>query len=72
MREKLLVACALVAFAATPAPAQTQQFWIDWDDAAKKCIVVTAKPTDKTVEGGGPFRSRAEAEAALKRVKGCS
>jgi hypothetical protein len=72
MREHLLVLCALATFVFTPASAQTGQFWIDWDNAAKKCIVVTQKPTDKNVEGGGPFRTRADAEAALKTVKGCS
>ena len=71
MREHFLVLCALVTFVFTPASAQTDQFWIDWNNAAKKCIVVTQKPTGN-IEGGGPFRTRAEAEAALKTVKGCS
>jgi hypothetical protein len=76
MKEQRLVLCVLATLAFTPASAQnapdSAQFYIDWDNAAKKCIVVTQKPTDKTVEGGGPFRTRAEAEAALKTVKGCS
>ena len=76
MREQHLVLCVLATLAFTPALAQSapasEQFYIDWDNAAKKCIIVTQKPTDKTVEGGGPFKTRAEAEAALKTVKGCS
>jgi hypothetical protein len=76
MRKQRLVFCVLATLAFTPASAQNApspgQFYIDYDDAAKKCIIVTQKPTDKTVEGGGPFRTRAEAEAALKTVKGCS
>ena len=72
MREQLLVLGVLAAFAFTPALAQTGQFWIDYDNATSKCLVVTQKPTDKTIVGGGPFKTRAEAEAALKTVKGCS
>jgi hypothetical protein len=68
MRKQRLVFCVLATLAFTP----PGQFYIDYDNAAKKCIIVTQKPTDKTVEGGGPFRTRAEAEAALKTVKGCS
>lgn len=76
MREQYLVLCVLATLAFTPALAQnvpaSGPFYIDWDNAAKKCIIVTQKPTDKTVEGGGPFKTRAEAEAAFKTVKGCS
>jgi hypothetical protein len=76
MRQHCFVLCTFAALACAPALAQNAprsgQFYIDWDNAAKKCIIVTAKPTDKNIEGGGPFRTRAEAEAALKTVKGCS
>jgi hypothetical protein len=76
MREQRLVLCVLATLAFTPALAQNApasgQFYIDWDNAAKKCTIVTQKPTDKTIEGGGPFKTQAEAEAALKTVKGCS
>ena len=76
MREQYLVLCVLATLAFTPALAQnvppSGQFYIDWDNSAKKCIIVTQKPTDKPVDGGGPFKTRAEAEAALKTVKGCS
>ena len=76
MREQRLVLCVLATLAFTPALAQNApasgQFYIDWDNAAKKCTIVTQKPTDKTIEGGGPFKTQAEAEAAVKTVKGCS
>jgi hypothetical protein len=76
MREQRLVLCVLATLAFTPTLAQNApgsgQFYIDWDNAAGKCIIVTQKPTDKTIEGGGPFKTRAEAEAAFKTVKGCS
>jgi hypothetical protein len=73
--RKLLVFSALVISAITTAWAQGQapktQFFIDWDNAAKKCVVVTAKPADKDIVGGGPFNTRDEAVAAIKNVKGC-
>ena len=76
MRTQLLAFCAFAALAITAAPAQQNapkgKFYVDWDDAAKKCIVVTEKPTLHDVAGGGPFNTRAEALAAFKKIKGCS
>lgn len=77
MRKHVLVLGAVVLGAVAslrimPASAQTGQFWIDWDNVAKKCIVVTKQPADKKIEDGGPFKTQAEAQAAFKNVKGCS
>lgn len=55
----------------TTAQAQEAKYYIDWDDAAKKCVIQNKPPVNQ-IAGGGPFDSRAQAEAALKVVKGCS
>ena len=67
---QLFIVFAMLGIAA--AKAQDGKFYVDWDDAAKKCIIVQTKPTVHQVTGGGPFDTRAQAEAALKVVKGCS
>jgi hypothetical protein len=71
--RKLLSLAAFVALATTAAQAQVSgtKYYVDWNDASKKCIVAENKPTNLVV-GGGPFESRAEAESAFKTVKGCS
>lgn len=63
---------ALSVLAVSAVSAQSGQFYLDWDKTTKQCTVVTSKPTDKSIAGGGPFATRAEAEAAIKTVAGCS
>lgn len=72
--KKLHLLVMFAALVTTSAQAQVSgtKYYIDWDDAAKKCIVVADKPTTGKVAGGGPYESRAQAEAAFKSVKGCS
>lgn len=72
--KKLHLLVMFAALATTSAQAQVSatKYYIDWDDAAKKCIVVENKPTTDKVAGGGPYDSKPQAEAAFKTVKGCS
>jgi hypothetical protein len=70
--KNVLMALVLTTLPLTIAHAQGTKYYVGWDDAAKKCIVVENTPTTAKVEGGGPYNSRAEAEAAFKTVKGCS
>jgi hypothetical protein len=71
--KKTLLFLTLAALAPASAWAQGTggKFYVDWDNSAKKCVVVESKPANN-VEGGGPYSSKAEAEAALKTtVAGC-
>jgi hypothetical protein len=70
--KNAVIVVVLTAMPVTLAHAQGTKYYVGWDDAAKKCIVVENTPTTNKVEGGGPFNSKAEAEAAFKKVKGCS
>ncbi|MGB8402322.1 hypothetical protein [Bradyrhizobium sp.] len=45
-------------------------FYVDWNAAARRCIVTTDKPVYHVIDGG-PFETRAEARAAIKTIKGC-
>jgi hypothetical protein len=46
-------------------------FFLDWSLATRRCFVVTKKPTDRTIMGGGPFETFSEALAAAQTVMGC-
>jgi hypothetical protein len=69
-RTLLFLSLASLAPASAWAQGTGTKFYVDWDNAAKKCVVVETKPANN-VEGGGPFDSKAQAEAALKTVAGC-
>ena len=72
MKKLLLTACAATfTFAAQ---AQTAQFYIVQDSSTKKCTIVDQKPTvtTTTVVGDGVYKTRTEAETALKTVKVCT
>jgi hypothetical protein len=71
--KKTLFVVALAALAPTFAWAQgtTGKFYVDWDNAAKKCVVVEKRPTNPTLADLPPYNSRAEAETGLKTVNGC-
>ena len=71
-RMILLNGLSIFAVAAAFAQSTGSQFYIDWDNATKTCVIVNSKPTDKNIEGGGPFATRVAAEAAFKAVKGCA
>lgn len=73
---KTLLLCAALACGATASIAQTTEFYIVHDTAAKKCMVVDKKPTTSTtvtMAGDGTvYKTRTEAEAAIKTTKVCT
>jgi hypothetical protein len=74
MTLKFLMGTALVAVLAMPAAAQTTEFYIVRDASTKKCTIVDKKPTTTTttVVGNGIYKTRVEAESAMKTVKVCT
>lgn len=72
MRKIVLAACA--ASFAFAAHAQTTEFYVVQDTATKKCTIVDKKPTvtTTTVVGDGVYKTRSEAETAMKTVKVCT
>jgi hypothetical protein len=72
--NKTLLFFTLAALAPASAWAQGAggKFYVDWDFAAKKCVVVEKRPTNPALADLPPYNSKAEAEAALKTtVVGC-
>jgi hypothetical protein len=80
---KTFALSALIALAATPACAQTkvhhEEYYVIRDTATKKCSIVDKRPattsniqtTPSTIVGLGVFKTRAEAEAGLKKMDVC-
>jgi hypothetical protein len=74
MRKLLLAACA-ASFTLATAQAQTAtEFYVVQDSSTKKCTIVDKKPTTTTtvVVGDGVYKTRIEAETAMKTVKVCT
>ena len=72
MFRKYLIAAAFVATLGGLASAQyATEYYIVQDTTTKKCTIVEQKPTSSTVVEVGPsaFRSRSDAEGAIKAVK---
>ena len=71
MRTHIIVA-AVAVMVATPALAQ--EFYVVQDSATKKCTVVEQKPTTSTVVvvGNQAFKTRTEAESAVKTITVCT
>jgi hypothetical protein len=61
---KIVLACLLVAGLASAAHAQTAEFYVVHDTAAKKCTVVDKRPTvtTTTVVDGKGYKTKVEAE----------
>lgn len=70
----VLAAAAVAALSIAPALAQTAEFYVVQDSSTKKCTVVQSKPTTTTtvVVGDGVYKTKTEAETAMKTVKVCS
>jgi len=70
MHKALAAAAIAVAATATPALAD---YWVVQDTASKRCHVVEEKPTGPTMKivGDQVYRTRADAEAALKSDHAC-
>lgn len=73
MKKLLLAACA-ASFTFATAQAQTAEFYVVQDSSTKKCTIVDKKPTTTTtvVVGDGVFKTRTEAESAMKTIKVCT
>jgi hypothetical protein len=72
MKFRIALAVATIAAVATPALAQT--FYVVQDTASKKCTIVETKPTVSTmvvVGDGKVYKTRAEAEGAVKTITVC-
>jgi hypothetical protein len=72
MSIKYLLGAALLF--ASVMPAAAQEFYVVRDTATKKCTIVDKKPTTTTttVVGDGVYKTRVEAESAMKTVKVCT
>ena len=72
---KTLIAGLLACGFATSALAQTAEFWVVHEPATKKCTILTSKPTTTTtttIVDGKSFKTRVEAETAMKTMKVCT
>ena len=72
--KKLIVCGALAAFALGTQAASAAEFYIVRDASTKKCTVVDSKPTTTTttVVGDGIYKTKTEAESAVKTTKVCT
>lgn len=70
--KKTLVAGLLIAGLATPALAASQYF-VAQNNSTHKCSVVAKKPDGKTLTmlGSESFKTRPEAQSALKGMSEC-
>jgi hypothetical protein len=72
---KAFIAVAVLAGFTTVATAQTAEFYVVQDTSTKKCTIVDKKPTTTTttiVGDGKVYKTRVEAETAMKTVKVCT
>ena len=72
--KKLILCGALAAFTFGTQAASAAEFYIVRDASTKKCTVVDTKPTTTTttVVGDGVYKTRVEAESAIKTTKICT
>ena len=69
--KKYLVAAALIAGLATPAFA-VKTFYVMFDSAMTRCWILDKEPPkDDKYKMMGQYKSKAEAEAAMKTMKEC-
>jgi hypothetical protein len=72
--KKLIVCSTLAMFAFGTQIASAAEFYVVRDATTKKCTVVDSKPTTTTttVVGDGVYKTRTEAESAVKTTKVCT
>ena len=72
--RKVILCGALAAFALGTQAANAAEFYIVRDSTTKKCTVVDSKPTTTptTVVGNGVYKTKVEAESAVKTTKVCT
>ena len=72
---KIVALSALIAVAAVPALAQAvtvDEYYVVRDPDSKKCTIVEHRPAVATsIVGNGTFKTRTDAEAAIKTMKDC-
>jgi hypothetical protein len=70
----ILGGIAIAGLFAGAAFAQTAEFYVVQDSSTKRCTIVDKKPTTTTtvVVGNGVYKTRTEAETAMKTVKVCT
>lgn len=71
---KKIFGALLVATFIVPTIAQADEYYVVRDTTTKKCTVVNKKPTVKTttvVGDGTVYKTKTEAEGAMKTVKVC-
>ena len=72
---KLALSAVLLLAFATTAIAQTASFYVVQDAKTKKCTIINQKPTTQetvVVGDGVVYKTRTEAETAMKTVKVCT
>ncbi len=72
--RKFIICGALAAFALGLQAASAAEFYIVRDASTKKCTVVDTKPTTTTttVVGDTTYKTKTEAEGAIKTTKVCT
>jgi len=68
--KKYLLASALIVGFVTPALAE--QFYVAFDPASHKCSMMLTIPSGSMKNMGGPYKSKAAAEKAMKGMKECT
>lgn len=74
MKKLLIAACAAGVTVGTAQAQTATEFYVVQDTSTKKCTIVEKKPTATTtvVVGDGVYKTRTEAESAMKTVKVCT
>lgn len=69
MQKYLLAAVFVVALAG---PALAEEFYVAFDPASHKCSMMHTIPSGSMKNMGGPYKSKAAAEKAMKGMKECT
>ena len=74
MKKILFVGALAFAAGSFAQSASAAEFYVVRDATTKKCTIVDSKPTTTTttVVGDGVFKTRVEAESAVKTTKVCT
>jgi hypothetical protein len=72
--KTLIAGLVATAFATSAFAQATTEFYVVHEPATKKCTIVSQKPTTTTttVVDGKMFKTKVEAESAMKTMKVCT
>ena len=72
--KSLITGLVMAAFATTAFAQTATEFYVVHDTATKKCTIVDKRPTvtTTTVVDGKGYKTKVEAESAMKTVKVCT